>query len=178
MIIPKAPILVYCRLTGHHEIFCFASVRLTSGNSSTFAHYEPLVSPAELTISFFTGVLVSVACGSCPIGMYVPHMHSFMPFFWSGWTHVINYILLRLFDSWWRWCICTNVDFCCYHCWGEMGEPVASDPLWCDISCTGSAEVFVTDVSILPLKWMEIMIHVWLACCYSLSHQLARLAGY
>lgn len=49
---PNVKISIWSCSAGHHEIFCSSSVRLTSGNCSTFAHLQPLVrSPA------FTGSL-------------------------------------------------------------------------------------------------------------------------
>ncbi len=50
-IVIKTQITVCSRSDGHHEIFCFASVRLTSGNCSTFAHFQPLVLATGFTAS-------------------------------------------------------------------------------------------------------------------------------
>lgn len=61
-------------LARHHETCRSASVRLTPGNCSTFAHLQPLVRPALPAAFFFfyTALPSSAASGAATQGMFVP----------------------------------------------------------------------------------------------------------
>lgn len=114
----KGPISICSCLAGHHEIFCSASVRLTSGNCSTFAHFQPLVCPTVLTASLHwycsqcslwnwswryvcpTRSHVCVSCIPLVVQSRSPFMAFFLFFVWLSVCECYHFVAIVRFMKW------------------------------------------------------------------------------